>query len=140
MDMTARQLKWYNLGKSDSLNYSSERAAAEAMSMDTLECMAEGHWSNELWYHAGFIGREPEYVQAVRYGAIPASGRSTNYADGHRENGISCVKIIRTADDANTKSIYDVTLGWQDIGKTIISGWYLGGYGSDGEPLLIDVI
>ena len=87
---------------------------------------------------SGFAGRRPEFVRAIRYGEIPKSGRSTNHATGELEKGVSAVKIIRKPEDFNKKSIYDATLGWQDISKSIIEGWYIGSYGSDGEPLLID--
>lgn len=87
---------------------------------------------------SGFAGRRPEFVRAIRYGEIPKSGRSTNHANGELEKGVSAVKILRKPEDFNKKSIYDATLGWQDISKSIIEGWYIGSYGSDGEPLLID--
>lgn len=87
---------------------------------------------------SGFAGRRPEFVRAIRYGEIPKSGRSTNHATGELEKGVSAVKILRKPEDFNKKSIYDATLGWQDISKSIIEGWYIGSYGSDGEPLLID--
>ena len=138
MELNGRQQKWYDLGMADAKRFDFESEAAEAMDPDTLENMVMGRWSNETWYHAGFIGREPEYVQAVRYGKVPECGRSINYTNNTYENGVSCVKIIRNGEDASISSIYDVTLGYQGIAKQTISGWYLGGSGSDGEPLLVD--
>lgn len=138
MELNNRQKKWFNLGTEMAKEFDNEICALNAMDENTLEDLALGTWSNEVWFHAGFIGREPEYVQAVRFGSIPAGGRSKNHAEGSFENGISCVKIIRTDADKDVKSIYDVTLGYQGIDKIVISGWYLGGSGSDGEPLLVD--
>lgn len=115
-----------------------ETEAYYAIGDEALGEMVEGVYSDALWFRAGFSGRKPEYVQAVRYGAIPENGQSINHADNSYEDGVSCVKIIRNDDDKNVKSIYDVTLGLQDIKKIIISGWWLGGTGSDGEPLLVD--
>lgn len=138
MELNNRQKKWFNLGTEMAKEFDNERCALNAMDENTLEDLALGTWSNEVWFHAGFIGREPEYVQAVRFGSIPEGGRSKNHAEGSFEKGISCVKIIRTDADKDVKSIYDVTLGYQGIDKIVISGWYLGGSGSDGEPLLVD--
>lgn len=140
MELTNRQTRWYNMGADDAKQFASEDEALRSMDPETLSDMVTGKWSDETWYHAGFTGRTPEYVSAVRFGAIPADGRSINHADGTAENGVSCVKIIRNAEDASTSSIYDVTLGMQGIKKVTVSGWYLGGTGSDGEPLLIDAV
>ena len=81
-------------------------------------------------------GRKPEYVYATRYGDIPKSGVSTNYADNTTENGVSVIKIINSPKDIDSKSIYDATLGFQGIKKNIVGGWYSGLSGSDGEALL----
>lgn len=138
MELTNRQRKWYDLGVEMAKEYADERQAYYAMDDDALEDLAVGTWSNNAWFRAGFIGRYPEYVQAVRFGAIPSEGQSINHADGTAEDGVSCIKIVRSSGDEDTKSIYDVTLGHQGVEKNIISGWYLGGSGSDGEPLLVD--
>lgn len=138
MELNNRQRKWYDLGVEMAKEFDSEEAAGYALDSETLEELALGNWSNNVWFHAGFIGREPEYVQAVRFGTVPSSGRSKNHAEGNFEKGVSCIKIIRTEADKDTKSIYDVTLGYQGVEKVIIGGWYLGGSGSDGEPLLVD--
>lgn len=138
MELNNRQKKWYNLGVEMAKKFNSEECACREMDGNTLEELALGTWSNEVWFHVGFIGRAPEYVQAVRFGKIPEGGRSRNHAEGKLEMGVSCVKIVRTDADRDAKSLYDVTLGYQGVEKTVISGWYLGGSGSDGEPLLID--
>lgn len=103
-----------------------------------MDYMSEGaSFEQQQFFWAGFNGREPEYVQAIRYGDIPDSGQSKNWASGELEKGVSAVKIIRSPSDYNYKSIYDVIYGTQGTNKTLISGWYFGGGGSDGEPLLI---
>jgi hypothetical protein len=109
--------------------------ALDDLSLDELEPLQNFKYA--AFFRAGFVGREPEYVEAIRYGDIPDCGRSINYADNCYEDGVSCVKIIRTAGDINYQSIYDVTLGYQGFKKTMVTGWYLGGSGSDGEPLLL---
>lgn len=86
---------------------------------------------------AGFYGDEPEYVSAVRYGEIPQNGRSMNFAEGTLEQGVSVVRIARHESDYSAPSFYDQTLGWQDIPKYEVRGWFLGRTGADGEPLLI---
>jgi hypothetical protein len=116
--------------------YCYERALDD-LSLDELEPLQEQDFKYDAFFRAGFVGREPEYVEAIRYGDIPDCGRSINHADNCYEDGVSCVKIIRTADDINYQSIYDVTLGYQGFKKTVVAGWYLGGSGSDGEPLLL---
>lgn len=138
--LTERQQKYYDLGKKASTEYETEKDAQMSMDMETLESLCTGYYSNLVWFHAGFVGREPEYVHAIRYGAIPADGYSINHADGTAEKGVSCVKIVRNADDNDYQSVYDVTQGWQGIGKIVVAGWYVGGSGSDGEPLLIDAV
>lgn len=91
----------------------------------------------EQFFKAGFYGDVPEYVSAVRYGEIPESGRSKNWAEGTLEQGVSVIGIVRKENDFEMKSMYDVTLGMQDIKKYEVRGWFLGRTGSDGEPLLL---
>ena len=91
----------------------------------------------EQFFKAGFYGDVPEYVSAVRYGEIPENGRSKNWAEGTLEQGVSVIGIVRKENDFEMKSMYDVTLGMQDIKKYEVRGWFLGRTGSDGEPLLL---
>lgn len=133
--MTDRQRVLYQKGIDASKKYNYINEAFNNMSLDELDDISSSKWY--AFFEAGFYGREPEWVRALRYGDIPVSGYSTNWADGTRENGVSCVKIIRSDDDVKYKSIYDLTLGGQGIDKIIIEGWYFGDCGSDGEPLLI---
>lgn len=125
----------YNDGIELSKQFDNEQSAINNLPLIDLEKFLSFEY--EQFFHAGFINREPEYVRAIRYGKIPENGQSKNYANNSFENGISCVKIIRNESDYSIKSIYDVTLGYQEIDKIIIEGWYLGQSGSDGEPLLI---
>lgn len=90
------------------------------------------------FHKAGFYGDEPEYVTAVRFGEIPAAGRSKNWATGDLEQGVSVVRIARTQGDLTKTSIYDVTQGGQGIKKYEVRGWFLGRTGADGEPLLVN--
>jgi hypothetical protein len=135
MKLDGLNLKAYQRGRELSGQYDNESDACNSMSLSELENFLDFEYSQ--FFHAGFVGREPEYVTAIRYGKVPENGRSRNYSDGSYENGVSCVKIIRNESDADYKSIYDVTLGYQGIEKIVVEGWYLGQTGSDGEPLLV---
>lgn len=131
--MTSRQQKWFDLGVKMATKYACKDDAYDALDSDLSDSLMYGRHSNGLFFLAGFIGRQPEWRTGYRYGEIPESGRSANHADGTWEDGVSCICL-----DADRESIYDVTLGWQGIEKIKIGGWYIGGAGSDGEPLLID--
>lgn len=135
MKMTLRQEELYNKGVEYSKRYDYINQAYWSMDLKELEDVTDSKWS--AFFEAGFYGREPEWVQAIRYGEIPESGYSINWAEGTRESGVSCVKIIRQESDRDYKSIYDITLGGQGFEKITVEGWYFGGTGSDGEPLLI---
>ena len=91
----------------------------------------------EQFVKAGFYGDEPQQVLAIRYGSIPEAGFSVNHSTGEAEQGISVVRIIKDESDTEDTSIYAVTQGWQDIPLYVITGWYLGRHGADGEPLLV---
>lgn len=116
--------------------YDSEDAACWAMSMDELEAVS-GRFTSKF-FHAGFVGREPEWVEAIRFGEIPECGYSRNWADGSVEPGVSCVKILREAGDEDIEGIYAVTCG--DREKIRVAGWWLGLSGSDGEPCLLGAV
>ena len=126
----------WNLGRQYAEQFGDEDSAFNAMPLDELESFVSTVGFSEF-FHAGFIGREPEWVEAIRYGDIPECGYSINHAESKREPGVSCVKIIRQPSDTNYDSIYDVTLGIGDDREQYrVHGWYLGGYGSDGEPCI----
>lgn len=126
----------WNLGKEYAKRFDDETSALNAMPMDELEDFACIDGFSEF-FRAGFTGREPEWVEAIRYGDIPKCGYSINYADNKREPGVSCIRIIRKQGDEDYNSVYDVTLGiGDDRDKIRIHGWYLGGVGSDGEPCI----
>jgi hypothetical protein len=139
MELKKSWARAWEMGSKAAKEYDSEDAAIWAMDMDTLENFECIHGFG-AFFHAGFIGRKPEWVEAIRYGEIPASGYSINWADGSAEPGVSCVKIIRNGDDENCDSIYDVTLGWQGRDKIRVAGWWLGLPGSDGEPCLLGAV
>lgn len=138
MELKKSWAQAWDLGNKAAAEYESEDAALWTMDMDTLEKF-DSIQGFGAFFHAGFIGRKPEWVEAIRYGEIPAAGYSTNWADGSAEPGVSCVKIIRDEDDLNS-SIYDVTLGWQGRKKIRVAGWWLGLSGSDGEPCLLGAV
>ena len=131
----AWQRAW-NLGHESAKRYDVEREALEALSMDELEVIAMIDGCSEF-FSAGFRGRTPEWVEAIRYGDVPECGFSINHLENKREPGVSCIKIIRNAEDESVSSIYDITLGiGDDRNRITVAGWYLGDYGSDGEPCI----
>jgi len=139
--MTMKKIwqKAWNMGAKLAEEYDYEREAMNSMSLADTEMFLTVGCSE--FFHAGFIGREPEWVEAIRFGEIPAEGRSINWAEHKYEPGVSCVKIIRTAGDEDAKSIYDVTLGeFGDREKIRVAGWWLGLCGSDGEPTLLGCV
>jgi len=77
----------------------------------------------------------------VRFGKLPASGRSWNHRDGYAEAGVSCYRGFR----ANGK-IYIQLSGTDQVSAMLIVGsahMYIVngreiGVGADGEPLLTD--
>lgn len=125
------------MGREAAKNFADEREALEKMDMEMLEDFTFIDGFGEF-FHAGFVGREPEWVEAIRFGEIPESGYSINWAENKKEPGVSCVKIIRTAEDEKEISIYDATL--MDREKIRIAGWWLGLSGSDGEPTLLGAV
>ncbi len=136
-ELTKRNLYWLNCGREYAAKgYSDNSELYHSMDWDELEAYVNSSFESQECFHAGLIGREPEYVEAIRFGEIPECGQSTNWAEGTLENGVSCVKIIRSLEDLETKSIYDATCGWLGAKKYLVGGWYIGRTGSDGEPLL----
>ena len=129
----------WNLGAEMAKTYDTEEDAMYALPMDALENMETVN-GYEQFFHAGFVGRKPEWVEAIRYGEIPEAGYSINWADGTKEPGVSVIKIIRSEDDANYSSIYDVTLGAQGRELVKVAGWWLGLTGSDGEATLLGCV
>jgi len=139
---TEHQQKYYRWGQEARAEigeeYSFRLAMGELSGRDQkweerIDLVSES--ADQPFFKAGFNGSEPEWVQAVRFGEIPESGRSTNWATGETEYGVSTVYIIREG-VAQDPCIYDVIYGAQDIDKIVIEGWYLGFSGADGEPLL----
>ncbi|MDL2257599.1 hypothetical protein LJC42_00370 [Eubacteriales bacterium OttesenSCG-928-K08] len=135
MKLTARQQKWFNLGIEMAKECSSIDEAFYYMDNELANEMNYGTYSNGKFFVAGFKGHTPEWREAYRYGEIPESGRSINYAENKWESGVSVIKL-----DMDVPSIYDVTLGWQGIEKIKVAGWYFGDSGSDGEALLVDAV
>ena len=140
MMLTNRQSQLFSLGCQvrAEFNMDSVKAAIRcAMQNDFCveDIMDAIDSSDNLFFDAGITGYTPEWRVGYRYGEIPADGKSTNWATGEQERGVSC-----TALDNDKPSIYDHIYGLQDIKKIKIAGWYTGAHGSDGEPLLINPI
>lgn len=137
MELKKSWKRAWELGKKSAENFSSENEALYSMGMDTLADFNFIHGFSSF-FHAGFIGRKPEWVEAIRYGKIPENDYSINWADGTAEPGVSCVKIIRSESDADYNSLYDITLADREMIR--VAGWWLGLSGSDGEPTLLGVV
>ena len=138
MELNQIQKEAYEVGKrlaAEFEGYSRQMAQrlAPAWFYEATEKLRENNTFE--FYMAGFHGIEPEWVEAYRYGEIPESGLSTNWATGESEHGVSCVAIIGERNE-NAKTVYDTIYGLQGIQKIKIAGWNLGFTGSDGEPLL----
>lgn len=145
--LTPRQSETFEFGKTAKEWLENEYGDTDDWGMRAImqKLMHSGEFDNELetmevarygeaLFHSGWIGREPEYRTGYRYGDIPESGYSMNWAEGTREEGVSLISF------EDSKSIYDVTLGYQGFKKIKVGGLYIGGSGSDGEPLLLNAV
>lgn len=133
MEMTRNQHTMFEQGREFAAQFPGYcfENAVSYLSIDNLEavCSQDGKF-----FEAGFDGRKPEWVTAIRYGEIPESGHSTNWATGDSEGGVSCLKIIRKESDYNLgHPLYEL----QGVKKIVVEGWYFGDCGSDGEPLIL---
>jgi len=144
MTMTKRQNRLYEAGRALRNAYPAHTfhnalavASQEYYSIDELEDLTG--YADAVFFEAGFNEFAPQWVEAYRFGAIPAGGRSTNWAEGTMERGVSCV-CLADSRSADEMSVYDVIYGVQSIDKIKIAGWYLGMSGSDGEPLLHEAV
>ena len=137
MELKKSWKRAWMMGQEAAKRFSTEEEANQEMDIDTLEDFVyiDGF---SAFFHAGFIGREPEWVEAIRFGEIPECGYSMNWAEGKAEPGVSCVKIIRSEEDEKEISLYDLML--MDREKIRIAGWWLGLSGSDGEPTLLGAV
>lgn len=125
----------WELGAEYAAKYSTEREAVEAMPANTAAYIFADRDGCAQFFHAGFVGREPEWVEAWRYGEIPECGFSINYAENKWEPGVSVVKIIRAeADEHYSEGTVYAMLGRE---KIRVAGWWLGLTGSDGEATLL---
>lgn len=79
-------------------------------------------------------GMTPEWVIAERIGPPPKGGRSKNFADDRMERGVSVLRVVgKDKKDVGTFEMFN------DGQRFYVAGWEIG-KGSDGEPLLVDVI
>lgn len=74
----------------------------------------------------------PPVVTGYRYGNIPESGLSFNYADDRAEKGLSLAAINNTDEVGST-------VWFTDRKVVTVSGVLLPVTGSDGEPLILIV-
>lgn len=125
----------WELGVEYAKKYNSEREAYEAMPADVLAYIVADRDGCSQFFHAGFVGREPEWVEAYRYGEIPECGFSVNWAENKWEPGVSVVKIIRS--EADETYADDTLYSMMGRKKIRVAGWWLGLTGSDGEATLL---
>lgn len=125
----------WELGAEYAVKCESEEEAIWRMPADVEAYIFADHDGCYQFFHAGFVGREPEWVEADRFGDIPESGFSFNWAENKWEPGVSVVTIIRnTRDEAYADNTLYSMLGRE---KIRVAGWWLGLTGSDGEPTLL---
>lgn len=141
MELSAKQNKYLALGAEAKSQYDGYafraflRAAIWDESWRNVIDVLEDDFEADQFFKCGFYGDIPEYVTALRYGEIPASGRSTNWAEKTLEQGVSCLCICDGVKE-NRNTFYDGVYGLQGTEKIKVQGWFLGRTGSDGEPLL----
>ncbi|MDR1298934.1 MAG: hypothetical protein LBJ84_01615, partial [Oscillospiraceae bacterium] len=132
---TKKEKTYWDIGaklRGEYENRSYRFAVQEAVYGDS-ETVSRVDWEDApavRWLEAGFHGKEPEFAYGRRYGKIPESGRSFNYADNSPEDGVSILP------NTSRDKVYDMWYG--DEPMVYVSGWYFGDRGSDGEPLLLD--
>lgn len=84
-------------------------------------------------YHAAEVGARPAIgatIDYVRYGKMPASGRSRNHRDGYAECGVSVYQVV-DGEPKYTGWYFDIVTAPAYAGKGEVVG-----FGSDGEPLI----
>jgi len=79
----------------------------------------------------GFEGRNLVEVSGWRFGYLPESGRSVNYASGEYERGVS---LMALDGDEYVPAVAAIAISDRPVVR--VRG-YLSGYGADGEPLVI---
>lgn len=128
--------KSYEMGRRYAEMYEYETEALDAMPFEDLRYISADLDGCGEFFHAGFVGREPEWVEAYRFGELPEGCYSINYVEHKHEPGISCVCIIR--DEETARKDAENTL-YAMMGRDLIrvGGWWLGLSGSDGEPTLL---
>lgn len=94
--------------------------------------------SNIFWREAGAKGIIPEFVPyAERVGYISPSGLSKDHLKNTYLSGLSI--FYPRSDKAKVPTdIYIEYAKIKNIPIYVLSGWWLGEYGSDGELLLVD--
>ena len=131
--------KSYDLGVKYAERFETEREALNAMPFSDLAYITHDSDGCSEFFHAGFVGREPEWVEAYRFGEIPSGCYSVNYIEHKYEPGISCVNIIRDEEAAKKDAMSTL---YAMLGRDLIrvGGWWLGLNGSDGEPTLLGCV
>jgi hypothetical protein len=104
-----------------------------------------GCWMDDpvlrLFWGAGHEEEQmPRWVEAERYGDLPAEGVSRNYTDDRAEAGVSVARLLDGSDD------YNWMMGaWGEDSAYArpvrkVAGWLHHDRGSDGEPLLVGAV
>lgn len=122
---------YYELGCKS--GYGSAREACEHGCAELDDwTMGPEEW---LCYDAGCRGAEmPHYVTGWRYGHLPSSGHSYNYADDYAEGGVSLMEV-----DGGDKTQNLISALYIGVDRPIVkvAGWLNTlKHGSDGEPLV----
>lgn len=137
----------YAFGKSlRSKGYETENAMVDAMQYGEIDVpnwmVEQGPYQSLM---AGVTGGQPPTLEiGDRFGKIPIGGISKNYRDDILEKGVSTIGLARP-DEKNVRNDVSDMLSLAFIEsdgrkKIRIAGQYVGGRGSDGEPLLLDPV
>jgi hypothetical protein len=132
METTTNQIAAYETGKL--VGRSVERLTEWIYSGQVTDEMVEDP-SLAVFFEAGRAGKAmPVWATGWRWGALPASGVSHNFADNRDEAGVSCMAVDGVDWDPNGNTFEMFNAGRK---KVILSGWTVRhARGSDGEPLL----
>jgi hypothetical protein len=93
-----------------------------------------------VFFKAGRAGREiPVWAWGWRWGDLPESGKSRNWADDRNEPGVSCIHV--EGDDWESSSSTFEMFNKKGRTKVYCAGWtVMHARGSDSEPLLAGAI
>jgi|GEM_PF-2227465 len=105
---------------------------------DLLDDIARCPQYYNIMIRVGYDGHNyPQKVTAVRYGNLPESGISHNYADDRSERGVSVIAVLDDNDTIPEHGSFVQMMWGANRPLVKITGYLMPYFGSDGEKLLI---